>query len=343
MTPPPLRSLLLALSLVCTSALAQTQYDVKLLKSSEAEKLGPNSLNNAGQVVGSVVDDISHSRAFFTAAKGKSVTIVGTAGVTNSVAYSINDAGLFTGGIDKKGAFVQDSATGSVQDLGPLVGTMSSGRVITNTGLVAGTSRENDRNEVFVLDLNTRAVSRLPHNSADFPIEPKDLTEDGVVVGYGTVHTPADFKDVYHAFMSEPPYAVLTDLHNPALGRASMAMGLNQQQQVVGSYQRSAWGQDRPFIRNPGTPMRDLAIPKASHGRALDINDAGWVVGDYTRASGGYGGFIIKSDGTQFKDLDDVVTMPDGLTVHAAYKITNSGKILVQGSDTKYYLLTPVN
>jgi len=88
--------------------------------------------------------------------------------------------------------------------------------------------------------------------------------------------------------------------------------------------------------------MQDLGIPQAFTGRALDINDAGWVVGQFTGA-GKTGGFMIMSDGTQFKDLDDVVTLPNGLHVYSANKITNSGKILVQGSDLKYYLLTPVN
>jgi probable HAF family extracellular repeat protein len=138
-----------------------------------------------------------------------------------------------------------------------------------------------------------------------------------------------------------PPDYKLVEL--PTFGGTFATVNaLNENGVMVGGAQIPG-GKFRAFVASTsGNSITDLGTPEGHGSVANAINDLGQVVGyDYV-SEGDPHAFLCSGDCSDFVELNGVTTgLPKGVGLRDAYGITNTGKIIAQGTNARLYLLTP--
>jgi probable HAF family extracellular repeat protein len=241
-------------------------------------------INNSGDVVGSVsfCDSLTpncSSRGQGFILRNNTYTILGTLGGEQSHARSINDSRQVTGFSHIAGqppalsgdehAFILQN--GTMQDLGPSIGTPSSqGLAINATGQVAGRG-----NSGAFLFTNGSATFFEPRGFA------RDINNAGHVVGNFSISDDGSGRAFLFSGGVRQDLGTLKQEHT-----FSSANALNNVGQIVGVSSNSSFSSadQRAFIYSNGA-MQDLnlMIPAGSGWVlkiATDINDAGQIVGN---------------------------------------------------------------
>jgi probable HAF family extracellular repeat protein len=148
--------------------------------------------------------------------------------------------------------------------------------------------------------------------------------------GFG-VNTTGQISGTYydggwHGYLRSADGNTFTTFDYPGAVGFTIAHGLNDSEQVIGTYPYDAAGNG--FLRSgDGSTFTNFDDPSAgpSGTTAIGINDAGQVVGGYTDASGNPHGFLRSIDGSSFTSIDFPGAGSGGTQ---ALGINNSGQIV---------------
>jgi len=157
----------------------------------------------------------------------------------------------------------------------------------------------------------------------------------GQIVGY-TYNTDGRC----HAYLYSG--GLVTDLGS--LGGSSVATGINDKSQVVGSSSiRADVNQPHAFLYNDGV-MKDLGTLGGSNSYGNAINDNGEIVGYSLTQSGSERAFIYNAGAMQ--DLNSMLPLNSPWMLSEAWAINDLGQVVAWGSDssnqTHALLLTPI-
>jgi probable HAF family extracellular repeat protein len=305
-----------------------------------------NALNKTGQAVGACFDaDQINYTAYATDKNGKNGHTVGLLpGGNSSWTNGLNDKGILVGDAKTAGdsadhAFYFDPSVGEMVDLGTPGGTNSYALAINRKGTIAGMG-----NPVGDVTMNGFVIRKgqmidlgtLPGGTQ---LSPWFINSSDNVAGSGTTA-----NGEFHAFYATPGKYRLTDLGTLG-GTRSIASGLNDQGVIVGTSRTPGDALNRAFYSSIGSSsMADLGTPSGLSTTATGINNLNQIVGRFQDpATGAVGFYICSLDAqcTDFTDLSTLVTLKNGATLQAIFKINDNGMIVVLGSDNKFYLLRP--
>lgn len=334
----------IAIFLFCSgTAHAASQYTMVALGDlSGPNRIAADSINNAGQVVGSAyTNNIPHAFLYDGAMHD-----LGTLGGQSSFAHGINDDGViigdsFTAGDATRRAFKYYG--GVMHDIGTLAGGVrSTAWAINSSGVVVGDgNRPGKASVAFFYDGSMHEIpgfgGQVSHAS--------DINDAGVVTGYSSTVGGNLRGFIYDG--------TLHDIGTLGGGK-TYAYSINNAGHVVGN---SATGESYPdphcsahtgcgmidvyraFFYD-GT-MHDLGALGGDESSASAINESGSIVGVAEDASGVNRAFLYE--GSVMLDLTALLlNVPgSGFYLRDATGINDVGQILAKGSDSRYYLLTP--
>lgn len=289
------------------------------------------AINEAGIVAGTI-EQASAQAFIFDGA----ITPLGTLGGADSYANDINDAGDVVGEADtatgERHAFIYRD--GVMTDLGGLGGTRASATRINEAGTVIGEYRPTPSTfRAFVWDGTTMTDLGTLGGSATWAAA---INDAGQIVGSSATATGASV-----AFLGDG--GGIDDISPPG-STTSYAVAINADGVVVGTYETASSGW-RPFIYDDGTHIFIPYLDGQTSAQATDVDDEGRVIGTSTSTQLGGRAFLYE-DGA-VTDLDDLI--PSGFPVDTRYpvEITDSGVILVRGSDEtgldRSFLLVPTS
>jgi probable HAF family extracellular repeat protein len=267
------------------------------------------AINEAGKVVGtSDIDDsdpnlFGHHAFFYE--DGQGMRDLGTLGGDLSDARDINDTDKVVGTSTISGESPEHAylySEGVMRDLGTLGGSHSQANAINNADQVVGPSSisgdteshaylwtdDGGPNTDDMKDLGTLGGS----NSNAF-----DINEAGKVVGFSFTTSGSTEP---HAYLYSSGQG-MTDLGTLPGRISSIALGINNDDQVVGSSSFAEDTDPHPFLYSGGV-MRDLntLIPPNSGWElreAFDINDNGHIVGRGSNEDGENRAFLLVQPG----------------------------------------------
>jgi probable HAF family extracellular repeat protein len=227
------------------------------------------AVNRRGQVVGTSGDAQGRTRAFLWQEDLGMVDLQPLTGV-NTSANDISERGDIVGGGDTGfGDFhAYYLSEGTSFDLGTLGGNESEALALNLRGQVVGHSR--------------LGGGEGPLKHAFFIPEPGTMLDVGTLGGPTSIaHAVNDRGEVVglattaagegHAFLWRAG-AGMQDLGTLGAGGASVALGINNQTDVVG-------GSGRAFLWSAGAGMVDLGTLGGGTSCANDVNDSGYIVG----------------------------------------------------------------
>jgi probable HAF family extracellular repeat protein len=280
--------------------------------------------------------------------------VVPASGFTESRAYGINNNGEVVGRFfnynvstltdDNKTPFLWNSMTDDTQVLSTL-GGQSSAWAISDTGYVVGYSYNADGYQRAVrwdtsgsiLDMGTFANSYGVFGNGGFSY---NVDDQGNVVGEADIPNDTNDFTVFHAFFYDDGTSEKTDLGtlNTFLSYYqygySVAYGMNNQQEAVGTAYNDNYGYD-PFIYDATLGMRALPKdPAYSDGewKALAINENGAIAGFVTDS--------VTSNEILYYWPDSMtdpvqLTLPAGFSSAEVYSININGQMVgvMWGSD----------
>src|SRR5262249_47933133 len=130
------------------------------------------------------------------------------------------------------------------------------------------------------------------------------------------------------------PSTGMTDLGS--LGTDSVALGINRNAQVVGSYLDPVSQWDRAFLWQQNTGMIDLGTLGGPESEAIAITDSGQIVGDSTLSTGHPDGSpifhaVLWQNGV-ITDLNNQLPANSGWVLEQAVGQNTNGQITGYGS-----------
>ena len=314
-----------------TAARPASLVDLGTLGGNSATAYG---LNDLGQVVGSSEtgkpgrSDLTCPRcpvshAFLWEAGQMKDLDSGNAG--NSAAYSINNAvqiaGVYSAPDRDTSGFLYAEGKVTVLNQAP------HGRVnaINNAGQIVGdlASEPASARQAFVWSAGAVADLGRPGSEA------RAINDSGQVAGW----TYLDGGSM-HAFLYSG--TSLTDLGTLG-GKNSMAYGIDNAGEVVGTSQTAGNGGQHAFLYRQGS-MTDLGTLGGNDSQANGINDSGWIVG-WSRTAGGTQRAFLWRTG-RMVDLNGVVSTGSGIWLEEATAINAAGQIVANASNGHAYLIT---
>jgi probable HAF family extracellular repeat protein len=305
------------------------------------------AINAAGQVVGESRTADDHLRAFLYS--DGVMTDIGISLDTNdSLARGINDLGQVVGSFAPPGvfdefshAFVYDSQTGVMTDLGTFGRDKSDAFGINNQGTVVGgycdrfCSPANTQTHAFSYSLPDGVFADLGTLGGTWSWA-YGINNEGDIVG---VAADAAHFDSPHPFLYRD--GAMMDLQT--LEGAGYGYGLNDVGQAVG-FSTTRTG-THAFLWDPSTQMQQDLGTLSGQAFATGVNNAGQVVGYYTDEQLGPDHAFIYSDGTM-TDLNTLIPPGSGFLGHAT-GINDAGQIVgigfgFGGNNSRHaFLLTP--
>ncbi|SPE58628.1 hypothetical protein SBV1_2760003 [Verrucomicrobia bacterium] len=293
------------------------------------------SLNNRGQVVGSLDSTNQETHAFIW--ENGLLTDLGTFGGAKSLASGINDAGDIVGTILTNGerhAFLRHN--GAVSDLGliddyaklGLEGTTYYTPCVTinDQAQVTGHLTVANDHRSFVLNQGQTAYFGLLGKTSIFYAEA--INNRGQILGRATPTAPGG--PMRSMLWQDGQVIDLSSLD----GTESKATALNDRGAVVGWTlpTNGASGQPRGFIWENGA-LRWLNPGDSAGSYPCGINNAGQVVG-YARTPEGHFVACLWT-GDQMVDLNDLVGVKSGWRLVSAESINDRGQILARAVNGK--------
>lgn len=319
-------------------ALASNTYTMTLLPANT----GAGMINRSGHVVLST----NTGAAIWTPT---SYTIVGgiDSGYSDGAAINRDDevAGTsYPDGVSR--AFVYSD--GAIQDIGAALtgfsrsyaqGINDAGRVVGGAydavgveGVPDGATRAYIYHDGVVQILGTLGGARSRAVA---------INKRGVVVGTSWLACATPEYELSHAFLYR--HGVMIDLGSlPGFG-GSVAMDVNDKEQVVGSAHDFSRQDSRGFLYSGGE-MIDIGTLGGNMATPTDINNEGSIVGFSFTGENETRGFLYR-DG-EMVDLNTLVVDPEGWLIGSASGINDRGQISASacrgGTDCRAVVLNPV-
>jgi probable HAF family extracellular repeat protein len=255
-----------------------------------------------------------------------------------TIAYSVDDLGLVAGtSYDAQGRphAVMWGYTGSITDLG---GPGSEARGFAGAKIVGFATNTDGRNVAFMA-IGSTIYSLGTLGGTGSSSLALAGSGNGQIVGTATssAFSPS------HAFITDPFGQNMRDIGTLVPNGGSVATAVNFSGQVAG-YASTAGVPHHAFKTGPdGVGMIDLgALQPGWYSEAYSINDQGQVVGVSFLAAVRHA-FLF--DGGVMLDLNslEIPGLPAGTVLVDARAITRSGEILVNASNNRTYILSPVS
>jgi len=241
---------------------------------------------------------------------------------------AINDhgqvAGVVQGSAQQCRLVVWDPNSG-LRDLGPCEDPWSCGRLrINNAGQIAwGTVDPNGGNHAFLLDPNgVRHILRPPSGER---IWVNDLNNRGQIVGYFSRDGVPLRGFLWDKTSGMRDLAMLGNVE-------SVATGINDRGQIVGSYARHRAGPHTVFLWDPNAGIQDLGSTRTFAVRTCRINNRGFVVGRF----GTSGDKNLLSTWTEESGLQRLC--PDRMTSAQVNGLNDADRVLVCTSQRRFML-----
>ncbi|MBC8109114.1 MAG: DUF3466 family protein [Anaerolineae bacterium] len=267
---------------IASFARAGVQYNITPLDSPVGTTdVYVTGVNNAGQMVGHMVDaaGISHAALWSPSGAHTPLQELTNAAGQASEAYRINNAGQIVGKSKFDANFVHAVVwnAGVVQDIGVLPGANggSFAQDINDQGVVAGSSKAVNGQHAFTWtpgDGMKDWGSFNPTSNTNFAGW-NAISNSGVMAGTAYV-----LFSPFKASMARPGDRDITNISPIAQFSTGMALAINNHDVIVG-YQNPNSGSPHPAIFNGDGTWQDLGTLGLGEGWAEDINDNGVIVG----------------------------------------------------------------
>jgi uncharacterized membrane protein len=240
----------------------------------------PEAINNRGQIAGAYVDSAGALHGYLQDRDGSVITL-DPPGAGATVATDVDDRGRVVGGsVDAKqtaiSGFVRDPdgrfTTIAHPDAG-FYGTVPQG--IDNQGRIAGVySDASDRVHGFVLD--DGAYTSVDAPAAPGNTEVLDIDDRGRLVGAS--------GHVSYGYLADAR-GRLIEIDAPDVASDTFPGGLNNQGEIVGSFDVGSARRYHGFVRDRRERFRRIDFPGARGTAATRINDSGQIVGHYSNTN----------------------------------------------------------
>jgi MYXO-CTERM domain-containing protein len=314
--------LLLALSAAPLAAQAAPVYTVAPV--TDLPSAGqPYGLNNAGQVVGYTYNG-GHTTAYVSKDGSTTSLHPANSNIDNSQAHGINESGTAVGQVSYHNGPTRAAvfSNGSVQILGTLGGTYSSGNAINASGQVAGISSTASGDQHGFVTRADGSLVDIDTLGGAAGSDANAINDLGVVTGYIGIDAQSD---AYRAYIyANGSLQTLGTLG----GNYSQGYAINNAGMVAGYAYLAGDEVSHAFLYANGL-MLDIGGFGGNDSYATGINEAGSVVGTANNSSYDYRAFLY-SDG-KFQDLNNLIDSSLGWTLVSAFDINDRGQIAARG------------
>lgn len=313
---------------------------------SNSEFVEMTGLNNSGVVVGQ-----KGAMGFITGPNGVGFQSLGN--VFGRV--GIDEAGEASS-ISRSNGFVFITPPNSVTQItiatlpgasqNSFSGISSDGR-ITGQSCIAVSITETNCSKIYFTGPHGVGVTEWIREGRFYNDPVKGINSSGQLIGNRGIPTVNQVTGLYntHAFLTGPNGTGYQDLGTLG-GESSTAVGVNDSGQVAGTSELVAGqAKQRAFLTGPnGAAMKDLGDLGGGQSKANGLNNLGQVVGTshVTTTDWDTAAFITGPNGVGMRNLTKEVSLPDNDLVKSALAINDKGQVLVDGTNYKSYLLTPM-
>ena len=294
-----------------------------------------NGLNEAGQVVGTSVNQSGIENAFVWRAGSGMLGILPASDGGRSYGWAINNRGVVTGSFGDTGRPFRWSIAGGLEDLGvtPAFPAPSSGRVLNDAGLIAGaTTIDDEVTRVFAWTRSSGVIDIDTLGSVEST--PVAVGAGGEVAG----NRLASWDDGGDRPFLWTRTAGMLDL---GIGRGTTAWvnAMTPGLHIAGGI-GYADGRQRAMSWTRRSGMRELGTLGGRTSVARDVNARGQVVGFAEDKAGAMRAFVWSAGGGMH-DLNRLLRhAPPTLALEHALAINARGEI-VASSNAGLVLLTP--
>ena len=313
-------------------------YDGASLRQLGWKSGGPvyaNGLNDAGQVVGTALNKDGVERAFVWSARTGMLDVTLGAGRGASYGMAINGRGMVTGSYQGGARPFRWSAAGGLQDLGstPAFPAPSGGRVLNDTGLIAGVATIDD--EITRVFAWTRERGMVDIDTLG------SVESSPVAIGAGG--EVAGNRLASHDDGGDQPFiwTQAAGMRDIGTGRGSAAWvnAMTPGLHIAGAIGYPD-GRQRAMSWTRRGGMRELGTLGGRTSVARAVNARGQIVGFAEDPAGAMRAFVW-SEGGGMRDLNRLLRRaPPGLVLDHALAINDSG-VIVASSNTGLVLLRP--
>ncbi len=329
------------MSVVTSSASAWQRYSAKDVTPQGALSCEARGLNNHGQVVGVIsVGDTNFSkgtRGFVTDTKAMRATVVDTLGGDFSWLESLNDDGVAVGGATTAGnasriAIVVPPGSSIATNLRGLQSDWGTTTMINNQGWIA----VNTLPAGAVNLVNTESLQQateLPRTYAG------GISQAGTLVG-------ANSNGLFLLDLKTRRVETFWPTVSSTFDKWFWVRGVNDRGEVIGGSYTLGESNVRAFITSSGgTNLRELGMPGWGT-VANSISNAGIVVGFTIKTQGPLLQFqraFVADRSGNFADLSSLALLEPNVQLLNATGINAHGQISASGTNSRCYLLTPID
>ena len=294
-----------------------------------------NDVNDAGQVVGTALNEHGVENAFVWSAGGGMLDLRADAGRGRSYGWAINNRGVVTGALGDSGHPFRWSVASGVEDLGvtPGIPAPATGRMLNDAGLIAGVTTIDD--EVTRVFAWTRSAGMVDIDTlGSVESSPVAVGAAGEVAG-NRLASSGDGGDRPFLWTRA---AGMVDL---GIGRGSTAWvnAMTPGLHIAGGVGYPD-GRQRAMSWTRQGGMRELGTLGGRTSVARDVNARGQIVGFAENRLGAMRAFAWSAAGGMV-DLNRALRdAPPGLVLDHALAISDNGAI-VASSNAGLVLLRP--
>jgi len=301
------------------SPVSAGSYQVTEIPKLAGPFLGPQAINNKGEVVGYADIDANQVEHAFLYSAGTTRDL-GALDGTYSGAWDVNDSTEVTGNYDAPSgderAFLYRG--GTMQALGTLGGTFSNAKAINAAGTVVGQSSDTNE-DYFCFIYSGGQMSAMPTLGTSPPYCDANAINDlGHVAGFSITS-----NNEQHVFVFRD--GTMTDLGAGLPNYGVRVDGINNDDDVIGMWAYGGYAGYTGFLYRAGV-MGPLA---GGYTEPSDINNAGVVVGYAIFGLDGHAFIWDQTNGLQ--DLNGLIDPSLDLTLGGVQGINDVGQMTGTG------------
>lgn len=313
--------LLLALAVAPLAAYAGPTYTIAPVTGLGTSGLA-YGLNNAGQVVGYIYNG-GHTNAYVSTGGTASNLHPANANINNSQAHGINDSGTVVGEVSYQNGPTRAAvfSNGSVQVLGSLGGSYSSGNAINASGQVAGASTTASGDQHAFVTRADGSLADIDTLGGAVGSDASAINDLGAVTGYIGINAEGAYRAYIYANGSLQTLGTLG-------GNYAQGYAINNGGMIAGYSYLAGDEVSHAFLYANGG-MLDIGGFGGSDSYATGINEAGSVVGSANNSAGDFHAFLYGAG--KFQDLNDLIDSSLGWTLTYAADINDKGQIAARG------------